>query len=294
MTRFFLSRVQVEGFRGINNENDPLDVRFRTDAVNSIFAPNGHCKSSLFEAISYAIVGTIPKLDRMPAAESPREYYVNKFHSKKCARVVLTLQRDDSQENVVVEVQRDLDGQRRVTSPSGHPDPEAILSSLRQSVSLLDSQTFAEFLVDSPLDRGRSFSSLLGLSKLSRMRQALEMISDTRAFQSDYGVKSLESDMQTAGRELQACLTILRKEYPTLTGEQLQDSFIPQTVSQRSVKALSEIKLLQSVITESELEQIDFNKISRHIADGAQRRSDTFKNDSGIPCTARRPCRQRG
>ncbi|MGB2589636.1 MAG: AAA family ATPase [Candidatus Acidiferrum sp.] len=55
MTRYFLRRIQIEGFRGINNENDPLDVKLNPDAVNSVFAANGLGKSSLFEALSYAI-----------------------------------------------------------------------------------------------------------------------------------------------------------------------------------------------------------------------------------------------
>ena len=35
MPRYFLRRLSIEGFRGVNNENDPLDISFRPDAVNS-------------------------------------------------------------------------------------------------------------------------------------------------------------------------------------------------------------------------------------------------------------------
>jgi hypothetical protein len=31
MARYYLTRLTVEGFRGVNNESDPLDVRFRPD-----------------------------------------------------------------------------------------------------------------------------------------------------------------------------------------------------------------------------------------------------------------------
>lgn len=41
MTRYFLSSLNIEGFRGINNDGDPLVLKFKTDAVNSIHAPNG-------------------------------------------------------------------------------------------------------------------------------------------------------------------------------------------------------------------------------------------------------------
>ena len=32
---FPATRIQVEGFRGINNEADPLELKFRPDTVNS-------------------------------------------------------------------------------------------------------------------------------------------------------------------------------------------------------------------------------------------------------------------
>lgn len=74
MPRYFLTRLAVEGFRGINNESDPLDLRFRPEAVNSVFAVNGIGKSSIFEALCYAIHGTIPKLQMLQTQERPQDY----------------------------------------------------------------------------------------------------------------------------------------------------------------------------------------------------------------------------
>ena len=79
MTRYFLTRLEIEGFRGINNENDPLELRFKNDAVNSIFAANSLGKSSVFEALCYAIQGSIPKLEGLHATERPQDYYCNLF-----------------------------------------------------------------------------------------------------------------------------------------------------------------------------------------------------------------------
>ncbi len=44
MPRYFLTRLRVEGFRGINNEGEPLDLKFTKDAVNSVFAVNANGK----------------------------------------------------------------------------------------------------------------------------------------------------------------------------------------------------------------------------------------------------------
>ena len=60
MARYFLTPLTNEGFRGVNNENNPLNINFQPDSVNSLFAVNGIGKSSKFEALRYAIHGTIP------------------------------------------------------------------------------------------------------------------------------------------------------------------------------------------------------------------------------------------
>ena len=36
MTRYFLGNLTVEGFRGINNDGDPLVLKFKADAVKLI------------------------------------------------------------------------------------------------------------------------------------------------------------------------------------------------------------------------------------------------------------------
>src|SRR3546814_1013663 len=95
MPRYFITRLTVEGFRGVNNESDPLDIRFRPETVNSVFAVNGIGKSSIFEAIYYSIFGTIPKLDVLPAQERPQDYFCNRFHTQKSATIALEFQPDD-------------------------------------------------------------------------------------------------------------------------------------------------------------------------------------------------------
>ena len=80
MTRYYLSEISIEGFRGINNDGDPLCVRLRPDAVNSIHSPNGVGKTSIFEAIYFAIFGTVPRLTKLQTAERPDTYVVNRFH----------------------------------------------------------------------------------------------------------------------------------------------------------------------------------------------------------------------
>ena len=62
MSGWFLTEIAIEGFRGINNQGDPLVLKFKTDNVNSVFATNGMGKSSIFDSLTYAFTGSIPKL----------------------------------------------------------------------------------------------------------------------------------------------------------------------------------------------------------------------------------------
>ena len=72
MARYYLSQISIEGFRGINNDGDPLVIKFKPAAVNSIYAHNGVGKTSIFEAIHFAIYNTI-HVSRRSNARSTRK-----------------------------------------------------------------------------------------------------------------------------------------------------------------------------------------------------------------------------
>src|SRR3546814_3238490 len=86
---------------------------------------------------------------------------------------------------VTIRLQRNAAGNRTVSSPSGHPDPEGFLTTLREAFALLDYRNFARFIEDSPLERGRTFSALLGLSAYSDRRQAMQVACDSRTLNTD-------------------------------------------------------------------------------------------------------------
>ncbi len=265
MTRYFLTCARIEGFRGINNEGDPLEIRFKSDAVNSIFAANGLGKSSLFEAFSYAITGTVPKLDRMVAAESAKEYYGNRFHSKERAEIVLTFTLDDGGADAVVKVVREKSGKRTVTSPSGVGNPEAFLESLNDETVLLDHHTFTRFLLDSPLDRGKSFSNLLGLSRLADVRQTLSAVSDTMAFNTDSEWKLLEAAIKLANSTALQKKLELKQDYLGLIGKPAVEPLDPVVIGADVAGTLAGVALLKDLCTNQKLSTIDFNKISAAI-----------------------------
>lgn len=207
MIRYFLSKIKVEGFRGINNANRPLELQFKKDAVNSVFAANALGKSSIFEALTYAIKGGIPKLDNLPVADRGADYYCNLFHCNRKSSIELTFNPDDSSGDVVISVERNLDGSKNVNSPSGHADPNGFLREINSELVFLDHKTFQKFIEDSPLDRGRSFATLLGSSQLSEYRQILNTLSNSGNINTDFKLNVLETQLDSLARSKDAIQT---------------------------------------------------------------------------------------
>lgn len=266
MLRYFLTEIKVEGFRGINNDSDPLHLRFPANAVNSIFAVNAIGKSSLFEALCYAIRGHVPKLQDLQAQEHPGDYYCNRFHSQNKARIDLEFEPDDgSSATIKICVERDAAGTRTVSSPSGHPDPEKFLSSLDEDFTLLDYTTFSRFIDDTPLQRGRSFSALLGLSAYSDMRQSLQTAADTRVLNNDLEIKTLSTSIKSAEESRKQALGSARVNYERVTGNPLEDVGKLDEYMGNAVTALSSVELLKPHFDGKSLSEVNFDELKEAI-----------------------------
>jgi DNA repair exonuclease SbcCD ATPase subunit len=204
MTRYFLTELSIEGFRGINNEGDPLVLRFKVNAVNSINAPNGVGKSSIFEAVHFAIYGTVPRLKALQEAEQGDSYIINRFHPGQQATIGLVFTSDDGTPDITIRVTRPANGARVVTSPSGHTQPQQFLEHLQEDFVLVDYGRFAKLIDISALERGRSFASLVGLSRYSRLRQALDGARRTQNINGDLGISALDAEVKAGERALSA------------------------------------------------------------------------------------------
>lgn len=267
MPRYFLLGVKVEGFRGINNEGDPLAVKFKKEKMNSIYAVNGVGKSSLFDAIYYAITGKLPKLDGLHYIERAEDYYVNRFHTQSQGTIELLLESDEAtpQTHTVI-VERESDGTRRVNSPSAHPDPEALLASLNSSFALLDYHTFNTFISNSPLERGRSFSTLLGLDIYSDFRQALKTVADTRALNTDLNLPALQ--MRATGENDNASIALLKSAaaYKSIFSKDMGEAEKIDGFSKEVLESLQQVELIkEDVGGVALLSEVDFDAVLKTI-----------------------------
>ncbi|MGY4299769.1 ABC-type hemin transport system ATPase subunit [Bradyrhizobium sp. i1.4.4] len=258
MTRYFLGSLSIEGFRGINNDGDPLVLKFKSDAVNSVHAPNGVGKSSIFEAVCFAIHGIVPRLKALQEAEQGDSYIVNRFHPGQQATVDLIFASDDSSPDVAIKVVRAANGARLVTSPSGHADPQQFLASLQEDFVLVDYNRFAKLIDISALERGRSFASLVGLSRYSRLRQTFDGAKRTQNVNSDLGLSALDAEVTTGTRALSAIERRVIAAHDEVAGAGGAAGDKLSALKVAVTAALSAIALLKPLIGEASVMDLDF------------------------------------
>jgi hypothetical protein len=256
--RYFLSRLQVEGFRGINNEGLPLDLRLDPAKLTTVFAPNGAGKSSTFDALRYAITGCIPRLDSLHADEEASAFYNNVFHSTGTATIDLELTPESGGASVSIRVTRSADGRRTVSGINCPIDPSRFLAALEGEAVFVDAATFASFVDDSPLRRGRSFASLVGLSSLSGTRQALEVLANTRTLNGDFELQSLRARRAERAATVNRLDNTARAQYEARFGIPLSAPLTSTELRHRIRDRLSEEALLVEHVAQMPQDTIDF------------------------------------
>ncbi|KGJ22554.1 AAA family ATPase [Paracoccus sanguinis] len=263
MSRYFLASAAIEGFRGINNDGDPLVLKFKHDAVNSVHAPNGVGKSSIFEALHFALHGTVPRLEGMQDVEQGASYIVNKFHPAQQATVALVFKSDDGTPDVSITVTRTAAGGRVVTSPSGHADPDSFLADLCEDFVLVDYPRFASLVDCSALERGRSFASLVGMSRYSQLRQALDGAKNTRNINNDLGLSTLDTEVTAENRALGAVEQRILAAYQEVTGAvggQMTDT---AALKAHVTAGLAGIALFTPLLADASAVDLDFDAAER-------------------------------
>lgn len=261
MSRYFLASAAIEGFRGINNDGDPLVLKFKHDAVNSVHAPNGVGKSSIFEALHFALHGTVPRLEGMQDAEQGASYIVNKFHPAQQATVALVFKSDDGTPDVSITVTRTAAGRRAVTSPSGHTDPDSFLTDLCEDFVLVDYPRFASLVDCSALDRGRSFASLVGMSRYSQLRQALDGAKNTRNINGDLGLSTLDTEVTAENRALAGVEQRILSAHQEVTGAVGGQIANTAELKAQVTEGLASIALFAPLVANTSVLELDFDAV---------------------------------
>jgi recombinational DNA repair ATPase RecF len=253
---WFLEGLEVEGFRGINNEGSPLQLKFKPDCVNSVSAPNAVGKSSLYDALCFALRGKVDKLERLLQAERPQDYYLNRFHSGATGTVTLIVRPDDGGPAVSITIKRSSIGVRTVTATGG-VDGEALLAELNREFVLLDGKTFRDFIDDKALERGRSFAGLLGLARYAILRRQLQALANTRSFNTHFETAMHATTISTAERTIAGYRAAISKDYAALVKEAIAADASIDDAQQRCHGALAGSPVLTPHCTDRAFIDVD-------------------------------------
>lgn len=261
---YSLVGLEIEGFRGINNEGNPFSIGFKPNSVNSVYADNAHGKSSIYDALSFCLLGNVPRFADLNRSEEAESYYTNVFHSSGRASIRMTLSSDDGSADVHVLVERTRQGERLVSSPSGHPNPERLLSGLWSPFTLLDNHTFEKFVDDTPIKRGRSFAALLGLQKLSRTRQALEVLAHRGNLNTDFGLPSEVAKLTQLRSEADRQLRQIDSFYERVTGEPVARPIDVAVLAKSATQAMA-AKPIADLLQDATITSVDWSQVRKRI-----------------------------
>ena len=249
-------------------------VSFKPECVNSVHAQNGVGKTSLFEALQYAIYGEIPRLKLLQDAEQSDTYIVNRFHPASSATIDLVFSSDDTTPDTRIVISRDAAGTKTVTSPTGHTDPEAFLAALREDFVLVDYHAFAGFIDSTALTRGRSFASLVGLSAYSNLRQALEGAANTRTLNSDLGIPPLETQVTNEASKISDARRQIITAYKDLVGIELTGIDDRASIEATATEILGGIGTISQVMAGRTVTDFDYDAANTAVEaeEGGERR----------------------
>jgi len=282
MSRYFLASAAIEGFRGINNDGDPLVLKFKHDTVNSVHAPNGVGKSSIFEALHFALYGTVPRLEGMQNAEQGGSYIINKFHPGQQATIALVFKSDDGTPDVSITVTYTTADGRVVTSPSGHANPNGFLADLCEDFVLVDYPRFASLVDCSALERGRSFASLVGMSRYSQLRQGLDGAKNTRNINNDLGLSALDNEVTTENRALRGTEQRILAAHKEVTGVAYGQITDTAALKAQVTTRLAGIALFEPLLADSSVMDLDFDAaekiVDREEGGAARKTLDSLNN----------------
>lgn len=216
MTKYFIQSISIEGFRGINNEGSPLLIKLQTDGVTSIFGENGKCKSSIFEAFLFSILGRIIRFDDYHGDIKDKRTIKNLFHPGLGNIKIEFL---DNLKNVTdINVKVDENGVRTISSNS-IPNPEAFLSSLCSNLNFLDYKSFEKIMLNSSEETGRLFSNLVGFGSFTFIKDKFDKISRTQNINVDFGKTLKEGTIRTNNQRISELKIEIQKRLKEISVE---------------------------------------------------------------------------
>lgn len=197
--KYFIKSISIEGFRGINNQGNPLIIDFQSDGVTSLFGENGKGKSSIFEAIIFSILGRIVRFDNYHGDIKDKKTIKNIFHTGDGNIIIDFIGSDHS--IVKIDIKIDSNGNRSFNTCS-ISDPEKFLESLSSDLNFLDYNSFEKIMLQSSEDTGKLFSNLVGFGNFIHIKEKFDKISRTQNINNDFGKVIKENSLRDNNKRI--------------------------------------------------------------------------------------------
>jgi exonuclease SbcC len=257
-TRLSASRLKhlaISDFRGIRQASIDLSAN-----LTVIYGPNGTGKTSILDAIEWALLGSVERLEtESPDDMSGLSPYISLFSGKPQTTVSLDMEAMDrdlrvsrvggpSNETLLaVDDRKNADDRQLLTTITGQEGAKLDLRVLRRlirSTCFLSQSTLKNFLSNDPSQRYWSLSHLLGtqdymriLDKLQEVRTELDVRAAALQQEMDSSQKDVSqiTDQIAARRSLLSQSSVLRdseaalEELTQRTAESLRGSESPYT-----------------------------------------------------------------
>jgi DNA repair exonuclease SbcCD ATPase subunit len=192
MSKSYLKQVSIDGFRAFRNQ---VNIDLVGPGVNIVVGQNGLGKSSLFEAIEWALCDDVRRLSRLPLETArradPNEHYVNHGPNGRVAssfRVQLKYVDSFGKQCAEVTRERSRSDTEMWSSSANTSSPATILECLLDPAWSLPITDVAEYLWQTHFfaqsthlrltafdkkDRGSSFAMPAGFERLDQAQKSL-------------------------------------------------------------------------------------------------------------------------
>jgi len=166
-----IKNLRVKGFRGFNEE---IAIPF-TSGLNLIYAPNGWGKSSLSEAIEWAIFGNTQRtIDAKSKIEFEGSYRNVHFNPDANICVGMDCKKEDQEIHLIREMDSIEEDTLSITPPAySLPDTWLVRPIIYQ-------HALQRFIHTEPRKRWDEFANILGLSELEKLRDILVKVKNNK------------------------------------------------------------------------------------------------------------------
>jgi len=221
-----IQNLKIRGFRGFNEETD---LTFTT-GLSLFYAPNGWGKSSLAEAIEWAVFGDTQRtLDAKSKIEFKGSHRNVHFSGSETVCVGVDCLKD----NDVIEILREMDSREEI-SLCITPDTCSLLETWLVR-PIIYQHALQRFIHTEPKKRWDEFANILGLADLEKLRETL--------------VKVKNQGQNAIPDEARQYITKLSKIRATIDGfDGLSDLKRPSETNAVSL-ALEAVKIGETIIT---------------------------------------------